>query len=672
MDESSLASSAQQSPISYVRQNRKSEGDWSAWLPPESAAGSGPFAVCLILALFRLDGVYLSKEEDEFVDKITEELECFLSKTVDNPNKVLLFPPLPSRLRYLIHRIIENFDPLHSFSVGEGAGRRTAVCLTEKRLHPSLEENLSRSHAQSHRTEWNSNSKQTGAFRPFHDRASRHQKLPPGNSKSRNKPEKAFYTARAHCQCSGEKRRDTKFHSRREAKNGSRNKEGRRDPGEDRIDCSYVPAKEGEDGPSGQTCQETTPLCALASGKVARTEEGEKCSALDLQVTEHEGDFQRDRSCEDSAAEHILDGSIEERKAKQGPRSNEETNFSSAEKEAAKDASRLNDVGSLLENVTPLVELAEDVIGDHIVQHELQSSTHTSKTAEATDTGPRADRHLQGEDSAVLNDQQSPTDSTENLPSLEESQHTQTVEDTLRDQQDRSSSSDNVSKTGADRATAEQDAAKVKTEGSETTSPDPQNPDADSTYLLKELSACLGEISISIEQPQSDYSTYLSGQDHTAHLEFGHIIEIYDFLPQLQTEDIQEAFSSFHDKGFRIKWVDSTHALGIFSCVDSASEALSLSHSQLKTRPLSQATKQSKLKVARSSEFLQPVKERGQTNTVIAKRLVFRALGLQTSERKGQRDPKPKNPGERKVQPQKKTEDGNEDTLDSAGDAAVE
>ncbi|XP_067857137.1 R3H and coiled-coil domain-containing protein 1-like [Heptranchias perlo] len=544
------------------------------------------------------------------------------------------------------------------------------------RLHPPQEENSSDANAQCHQAQWKSNDEQTEAFRPLRDGASRFQKLPPGNSHPRNKPDKALYFPRAQCQNNRERRRDVKFNYKREGKsrkaNSSRKEEGS-EPRRGRIDTGRVPAEE-EDVPCGQTCtpEDAAPLCALARAKAACAEEGEECTASNLGPIEREDDAQENTPNEDAAADQVLDVSPAEPEGKRGPNSKDEMKSSSNEERAGeeKEGPRLHSAGSLLEDDKPsLVHQVE------AVQQELQTSTPASKTAEATGTGPRAPCNLQLEDNAAFNHDQSPTSSTVDLTSPAESRHTlkyEEGENMLGDQEETCRESDNLLHAG-DFSAEDQVGVEVKTEGTGTPSPDARNPHGDSADLLKELSACLKETSISIEQPQSDYSTYLSGEVHMGELEFGHIIEIYDFLPQLKTEDIQEAFGSFRDKGFRIKWVDSTHALGLFSSPDSASEALSISHSQLKSRPLSQATKQSKLKVARCSEFLQPVKERAQTNTVIAKRLVIRALGLQGSERKGQPNPKPKSLGETKVQLQKtKTDDSTDDTLDSAGDPSTE
>lgn len=47
--------------------------------------------------------------------------------------------------------------------------------------------------------------------------------------------------------------------------------------------------------------------------------------------------------------------------------------------------------------------------------------------------------------------------------------------------------------------------------------------------------------------------------------EYPHVIEIYDFPPSFKTCDLKAIFNKFQNTEFPIKWVDDTHALGIFS-----------------------------------------------------------------------------------------------------------
>ncbi|XP_023224893.1 uncharacterized protein LOC111625875 [Centruroides sculpturatus] len=90
--------------------------------------------------------------------------------------------------------------------------------------------------------------------------------------------------------------------------------------------------------------------------------------------------------------------------------------------------------------------------------------------------------------------------------------------------------------------------------------------------------------------------------------------------------------------GFNIKWVDDTHALGVFSSPIAAMDALTLKHPLLKVRPLSQGIRESKFKAKRCAEFLQPYRPRPETSATLARRLVSGALGVRLNVPKEQRE----------------------------------
>ncbi|XP_056157730.1 R3H and coiled-coil domain-containing protein 1 [Lampris incognitus] len=69
---------------------------------------------------------YLPKQETQFINTVLDEIDAYQQK--HNHKSVLLFPPLPSRLRYLIHKTTQdNLPELATFSVGEARCRRVVV-----------------------------------------------------------------------------------------------------------------------------------------------------------------------------------------------------------------------------------------------------------------------------------------------------------------------------------------------------------------------------------------------------------------------------------------------------------------------------------------------------------------------------------------------------------------
>ncbi|KFP42275.1 R3H and coiled-coil domain-containing protein 1-like, partial [Chlamydotis macqueenii] len=140
------------------------------------------------------------------------------------------------------------------------------------------------------------------------------------------------------------------------------------------------------------------------------------------------------------------------------------------------------------------------------------------------------------------------------------------------------------------------------------------------------------------QSPRFDYYGAEPAAPDLSDAELPHVIEIYDFPSDFRTEDLMRVFCSYQKKGFDIKWVDDTHALGIFSSPITARDALSTKHLMVKTRPLSQGTRASKAKARAYADYLQPAKERPETSAALARRLVIGALGVRSNQTPAQRD----------------------------------
>ncbi|XP_040293031.1 coiled-coil domain-containing protein R3HCC1L isoform X2 [Bufo bufo] len=135
-----------------------------------------------------------------------------------------------------------------------------------------------------------------------------------------------------------------------------------------------------------------------------------------------------------------------------------------------------------------------------------------------------------------------------------------------------------------------------------------------------------------------NYYDYEPKESDMDDLELSHVIEIYDFPAEFKTEDLLRTFASYQKKGFDVKWVDDTHALGVFASPITARDALSSKNPLVKVRPLSQATRASRTKARTCSDFLQPAKDRPETSAVLARRLVISALGVRSTQSKAERE----------------------------------
>ncbi|NXO56707.1 R3HC1 protein, partial [Aramus guarauna] len=490
------------------------------------------------LALRCMDGVVLSPNEDEFVGRIVEELEHFMLQ--GQHHSVLLFPPLSSRLRYLIHRTVDNVDLLSSFSVGEGWRRRTVICHSAVRLpSETSDQKPSSNPPRPHRPPqpWGRGGR---GGRLWHSRevhgdnsracvGSGRIKRPPWK-----KPDKALYVPKA---------------MRKKAEQGEQEN----------------PAAAGTE-PSGDVAREEV-VCPKASVGDAQEEAG-KSEGSPGSVSLALGKPQE-------PGEECVSGKSKDDVNEERPPcctdvlSSENSNDFSGQESQDKDC--LDSLSSL-DNKNPIE-----------VEQQDQS----------------CDNSILPEDALVQN-----RGGKEPAAEEEDEEHSGLAGALWRE----------LHLSAGDK----EESAAVRRQSSL---------ENDCTAeLFAEIVGYLTVKDISIEKINFDFSSY--GDAQLSEGDFGHVTEIYDFSPSLKTEHLLEVFSDFHESGFKIQWVDDTHALGIFSSLSAASQALGRRYPSLKIRPLIHATKQSKIKALQRPKLLHLAKERPQTDTAVAKRLVTRALGL--------------------------------------------
>ncbi|NWR65400.1 R3HC1 protein, partial [Bucorvus abyssinicus] len=486
------------------------------------------------LALRCMDGVFLSPNEDEFVGRITEELEHFMLQ--GQHHRVLLFPPLSSRLRYLIHRTVDNVDLLSSFSVGEGWRRRTVICHSAVRLpSETSDQKPSSNPPRLHRPPqlWGRGGRggrlrHGGDMHGDNSRAcvgsGRIQRLP------RRKPDKALYVPKA---------------MRKKAEWGERER----------------PVAAGTDW----------------RGNVAREEICPKAAVEDAQ--------------EEPGKSEGSPGGVSLALGEQQEPGEERVSGKNTDDPNDGCPPCCRDVPSIENSDCSGQESQDKDCSDSI------SAAHNEHPSEAEE-----------QDSSCDN-----TNRSRKVPVVEEE--------------------DKECSGLADALWCELHLSAGDKEESTSVGGQSGLEDDCTAELFAEIVGNLTVKDISIEKISFDYSSYREAQ--LSEGDFGHITEIYDFSPSLKTEELMEAFLDFHESGFKIQWVDDTHALGIFSSPSAASQALGRRYPSLKIRPLIHATKQSKIKALQRPKLLHLAKERPQTDTVVAKRLVSRALGLKHKQQDG-------------------------------------
>ncbi|XP_068277469.1 R3H and coiled-coil domain-containing protein 1 [Nyctibius grandis] len=630
-----------------------------------------------------MDGVFLSPNEDEFVGRITEELEHFMLQ--GQHHRVLLFPPLSSRLRYLIHRTVDNVDLLSSFSVGEGWRRRTVICHSAVRLPSETSDQKPSSNPprpQRPPQPWGRGGR-GGRLRHGGELHGDNSRASVGSGRIKRppwkKPDKALYVPKAMrkkaewgeqespvaagTESGGDVARGGKICPKAsvgDAQEELGKSEGspsdvslalgkQQEPGEEHVSGNHN--GDPKDGCS-PCCMEVLLLQNSNDFSGQQSQEKDCSDSLSSVHNENPTEEEQDQSCDNTV---IPEGSKILRQLQAEDQDSRDVGVVECSKSSSLSESHSNnccpDPAAAEPRATTLVLKNQDK--SCIAAKSLESSGNVALPEEQGKDFVRgkSSSRLEGQDqecpsvAQVESNQNPPEAQNKPLaapepvhganPSAPEGQDERWVDAAVQNRREKVPVAEEGDKERAGLADVlwrelrlpagdKESAAVCRQSGLE---------DDCTAELFAEIVGYLTVKDISIEKISCDYSSY--GDAQLSEGDFGHVTEIYDFSPSLKTEDLVEVFSDFHESGFKIQWVDDTHALGIFSSPSTASQALGRRYPSLKIRPLIHATKQSKTKALQRPKLLHLAKERPQTDTAVAKRLVTRALGLKHKQQGG-------------------------------------